>query len=255
MSDFAIVAPALVAGLLVLATHVPLGREVLRRGIIFIDLAIAQIAGAGVVLAHAFEWAEGGLAVQLIAGCSALAGAVFFYYSERLWPEVQEAIIGTAFVLAATASVLLLAGDPHGAEQIKELLVGQILWVNWAQLAPVAATYAVVLALWFLPWWRSTNLRFYFLFAVAVTASVQMVGVYLVFASLIIPALAVRRLSQGAGLAVGYLVGTVGYAAGLALSLFTDLPAGALVVWMIAIASVAAALLLRLRAGARRGQA
>ncbi|UCE88881.1 MAG: metal ABC transporter permease, partial [Pseudomonadota bacterium] len=166
------------------------------------------------------------------------------------WPEVQEAIIGSAFVLAATASVLLLAGDPHGAEQIKELLGGQILWVSWSQLVQVAIVYAAVLALWFMPWWRSNNLRFYFLFAIAVTASVQMVGVYLVFASLIIPALAVRRLSRTQGLAVGYLVGVLGYAGGLVLSLFSDLPAGALVVWMIALTSVAAALVLRGRAHA-----
>jgi len=96
------------AGLLVLATHVPLGMEVLRRGILFIDLAIAQVAGLGVMIAIILKW-DSPLAVQ-----------------------------------AAAAGILVLAGNPHGGERLQDPLAGQILWVGWRQLLPVALLYAAV---------------------------------------------------------------------------------------------------------------
>lgn len=242
--DPSILGPALLAGLLVLATHVPLGRQVLARGIIFLDLAVAQIAALGVVIAHTLGWGGGGWQVQLVAMASALAGALLLHACERRWPEVQEALIGTLFVLAASASLLLLSGNPHGGEALKELLTGQILWVSYDQLLPVALLYAGVLLLWFRGCHDGQPLRFYLLFAVAVTASVQLVGLYLVFASLIIPALAVRRLKRGA-LAWAYVTGGVGYAAGLAASALFDLPSGAMVVWTLALCGVVTALLAR----------
>jgi zinc/manganese transport system permease protein len=228
-----ILGPAFLAGLLVLSTHVPLGREVLARGIIFIDLAIAQIAGLGVMTAHVFGWEAGAWAVQATAIATALAGALVLYACERRWPEVQEAIIGTAFILAASAGILMLSGNPQAGEHLRELLVGQILWVDYAQLPVVAALYGVVLLLWFSRQHGQGPLLFYLLFAVTVTASVQLVGVYLVFASLIIPALAVRHRGAG-GLWSAYGLGAAGYAAGLAAAAVFDLPAGAVIVWMLA---------------------
>ena len=103
-----------VVGLLVLSTHVPLGRRVLARGIIFLDLAVAQLAVLGVVAAHAFELAADGWPTQLAAATAALAGAAFLAECERRWPQIQEALIGATFVVAASVAVLLLAGDPHG---------------------------------------------------------------------------------------------------------------------------------------------
>lgn len=248
--DPAILGPPLAAGLLVLATHVPLGREVLARGIIFIDLAVAQIAALGVLAAgmagiggHALE--GGGWTVQLAAAAAALSGALLLRETERRWPQRQEAIIGVTFVLAATLAILLLARDPHGGEHLRELLAGQVLWVRWADLAPVALLYAVLLALWAARRGEA-RLRFYVLFALAVTASVQLVGIYLVFASLIIPALATRGLTPGRALAVGYGLGAAGYAAGLAGSALADLPSGPAVVWALALAGAVAALLGRL---------
>ena len=128
-----------VAGLLVLATHVPLGMQVLDRGIVFIDLAIAQIAGLGVIAADALGMPDGGLAVQAAAVCAALLGALLLTWTERRAPQQQEALIGVMFVLAACAGILLLANNPHGGEHLKDLLVGQILWVNTAQLLWLAA--------------------------------------------------------------------------------------------------------------------
>jgi zinc/manganese transport system permease protein len=148
-AELSILLPALAAGILVTATHVPLGTQVLARGIVFIDLAIAQIAGCGVLLADQLGFEPQGAAVQIAALAAALAGALLLTWTERIWPDVQEAVIGVTFVLGATGSVLLLASNVHGSEHLRDLLVGQILWVQWRGLAWTAAVYALVLAAWF----------------------------------------------------------------------------------------------------------
>jgi zinc/manganese transport system permease protein len=124
---------------------------------------------------------------------------------------------------------LLLAHDAHGGEHLREMLVGQILWTSWADLPPLALVNAAVLAAWF-GGLRRSPLGFYLLFAVAITASVQVVGVYLVFASLIVPALAVHGRSDRRALPLAYGLGAAGYALGLAASAAFDLPAGAVIV-------------------------
>lgn len=232
--DPVILGPAFIAGVLVTATHAPLGIQVLSRGIVFIDLAIAQVAGVGVIFADWLGLAPLGWGVQAAALSAALAGALFLTWTERHWPDVQEAIIGTTFVLAATGALILLSANPRGGEHLKELLVGQILWVNWPRLLPVAAIYAVLLALWFGLSGRMGRVGFYLLFAAVVTVSVQLVGLYLVFASLIIPALATYRHSR-ARLAACYALGVSGYAIGLIASAVFDLPAGAVIVWALAL--------------------
>jgi zinc/manganese transport system permease protein len=237
--DISILGPAFVAGLLVLATHVPLGIQVLSRGIVFIDLAIAQVAGIGVIAADAAGWEPQGWAVQIAAVPAALAGAVLLTYTERRWPDVQEALIGVLFVLASCAGILLLANNPHGGEHLKDLLVGQILWVNARQLLAVALLTAVLLAVWVLFGARLGRVGFYAVFAFAVTASVQLVGVYLVFASLIIPALATRAVqSLRRRRVLAYATGIAAYALGLALSAVADLPSGAVVVITMAMLGI-----------------
>jgi zinc/manganese transport system permease protein len=241
--DTSILGPALVAGLLVLATHVPLGREVLARGIIFIDLAVAQVAGLGVIAAHFVGEEPGAITIQIAALAAALAAAILLNFTQKRWPDIQEALIGTLFILAASAGILLLAGNPHGGESLKELLVGQILWVSPSALMLTLAASAVVMALWFGLRERIGTAGFYILFAVSVTASVQLVGIYLVFASLILPALAVRRLGKVSGLAWGYAIGFTGYFVGIVLSALADLPTGAVVVCTLALtAGIAAAM-------------
>jgi zinc/manganese transport system permease protein len=239
--DISILGPAFVAGLLVLATHVPMGQQVLERGIVFIDLAIAQIAGLGVIAADAMGWEPQGFAVQIAAAGAALLGAMILTFTEKRWPEVQEALIGVLFVLAACAGILLLANNPRGGEHLKDLLVGQILWVSYGQLFPVALLTAAILALWFGAGKRLGRIGFYVLFALAVTASVQLIGVYLVFASLIIPALAGRFHPVRRQLAVGYGVGVAGYVLGLVLSALADLPTGPVVVCTLAMVTVVVA--------------
>ena len=244
--DIGILGPAFLAGLLVLATHVPLGSQVLQRGIVFIDLAIAQIAGLGVICADALGLPQGGIAVQLSAVTAALLGAMLLTWLERRVPKEQEALIGVMFILAACAGILVLAGNPRGGEHLKDLLVGQILWVDTPRLLALGAVTALLsLALW-LGWVeRLGRYGFYAAFAIAVTASVQLVGVYLVFASLIIPALATRNLAGRQRNVAGYAVGAAGYAIGLALSAVLDLPSGAVIVWTLGACGLAVALLRR----------
>lgn len=235
-----IFAPAFVAGILVLLTHVPLGREVLRRGIIFIDLAIAQIAGLGVIAAHALQWHTDAWTTQLVALSAAMGGALLLGIAEKHLENRQEALIGIVFVLAATASLLLLAGNPQGGEHLRDLLTGQILWVNWSDLMPLALLATVY---WVLRWLKPTALtylfgrhRFYLTFAVVITFSVQIVGVYLVFASLVIPAFAV--LNRARPLVTALLLGLIGYVLGIVASSLIDLPTGATIVWLLAVVAV-----------------
>ena len=220
-----ILLPAFAAGLLVLASHVPLGQAVLRRGIVFLDLAIAQIAGLGVVIAHSLGGEDMPWLTQFAAVSAGLLGALFLHRMEKLSSTRQEAIIGVTFVAAACLALILMSHDPHGAEHLQELLVGQILWTTWSGLLPLAGVTTLVLAAWFGLNWRASPLGFYLLFAVTITASVQVVGIYLVFASLIVPALV-----SGERLLRGYVIGAAGYALGLIASGLFDLPSGAAIV-------------------------
>jgi len=250
--DFRLIVPAFIAGLLILVTHVPLGRQVLGRGIVFLDLAVAQMAALGVIAAH-FAGLESGWRVQVFAVSAAVAGAALLNLAERRWPETQEALIGSVFVVSASLGILLLAHDPHGGEAMQDMLAGQILWVGNRQLL-VAAVITAVLAALLSTAFARRGIGFYLLFACAVTLSVQLAGVYLVFASLIVPALAVRRISGYRGLLAGWGIGVLGYAIGLALSVLLDLPSGAMVVCALALVALlfVSGLMPRLRTGRER---
>jgi zinc/manganese transport system permease protein len=217
----------------VTATHVPLGMQVLERGIVFIDLAIAQIAAVGVIYADYLGWETTGAAVQIAALSAAFACAFLLTWTERRWPEVQEAMIGVVFVIASSLAILILAKNPRGGENLKDLLSGQILWVNAARLPFEALVYGVILALWFGMRERLGRIGFYVLFACAVTVSVQLVGLFLVFTTLVVPALA-TFYSRRYRYLKAYAIGVLGYAAGLILSLVIDLPSGAMIVCAMA---------------------
>lgn len=236
--DISILAPAFLAGVIVLTTHIPLGREVIKRGIIFIDLAIAQIAGLGVIVAFQFGGEMHGMEAQGAAITSALLGAWLLNSLEKKVGRHLEALIGVSFVLAATASILLLAHNPHGSEHLKELLVGQILWVDWSQIITTASVSLIVLFVWFNYRKRLSNLWFYVLFAVSITLSVQLIGVYLVFTSLIVPALAVAKYRTRPALILAFIIGVFGYLSGLVVSALFDLPSGAVIVWCLAISAL-----------------
>jgi len=210
-----ILLPALAAGILVLSTHIVLGKQVLKRGIIFIDLAIAQVAALGAIVAHMDHRLED-------------------MPFSNVWMPALFALAGAGFI----AAMLLLANDPHGAELLKQLMSGQILWVSWSQLVLPTVVYAGVLALIF---WRPQILNgagFYLLFALVITLSVELVGVYLVFSTLILPALALNKYQGKNGLFYAYLVGLMGYLLGLVLSATMDLPSGAAIVATLAVSAL-----------------
>jgi len=235
---FGLLWPALIAGLLVSLSHVPLGQQVLRRGIVFIDLAIAQVAALGVIVSHSVGLELAGWMTQFAAVTAALLGALLMTWTERKRPEVQEALIGILFVLASTAQILLLANNPHGGEELKDLLAGQILWVSTEQLVRAALLTALFLVVWSRWRHRMGHAGFYIVFAVMVTMSVQLVGVYLVFTTLIVPAVATYRHAANRQLALGYGLAFASYLLGLAASVLTDLPSSAVIVWAMAVLAI-----------------
>lgn len=234
-----ILLPALAAGVLVLSTHVVLGRQVLKRGIIFIDLAIAQIAALGAIVVRMdHDIAELAYANVWMPALFALAGAGIIAWLARYMAEELEAMIGCFYVLSAVAAMLLLANDPHGAELLKQLMSGQILWVNWQQLLLPAVVYSALLALIFIKPKILNGAYFYLIFALVITLSVELVGVYLVFSTLILPALATNKQQGKYVLVWAYCIGLVGYLLGLFLSASFDLPSGAAIVATLALSAV-----------------
>lgn len=231
-----ILIPAFLAGLIVLASHVPLGQRVLAKGIVFFDLAIAQIAAVGFVayslwLPDAPVWQAYGFATLL-----AMLGATSLFVLRHISVVLQEALIGSLFMLASTGVVLLVAKDPHGGEKIKSVMNGQILWVTGTDLLYLAIATAILPGLWWLLKRLHQEFAFYPVFAIAVTVSTQLIGVYLVFASLILPALATRE--HNTPYKAAFAIGALGYALGLIGSAKFDLPSGAAISWSMAFCSV-----------------
>lgn len=239
MSALALLLPPLAAGVLALLSHIPLGRQVLRRGIVFIDLAIAQVASLGVLLAqsllhwwhygnephhlHTHTQPEPAWLLALAAAGAALAGAALVAQLARAWPRRQEALIGLLYVGAASAAIVLVSADPHGAQRLAALLAGDVLWATWHDLLPLAVASAIfALALRWRPHLLTSDAGFYACFALLISLSLPLLGLYLVFATLIVPALAAPRRA--------WLIGALGYAAGLLLSWHLDWPSGPSVV-------------------------
>jgi zinc/manganese transport system permease protein len=237
-----ILGPAFVAGLLILATHVPLGTIVLNRGIIFIDIALAQVAALGVVFGNMMWGASTPWAVQLSAIGAAILCAMLLTWTDKRFHDSQEAIIGVVYIVAAAVQIVFLSFSPTGSEFLKELLVGQILWVSPTQLMMIGAIYAVVLALWYFRDLTKERLIFYGVFAVVITASVQVVGVLLVFASLIVPALATQHASPRWRVVIAFNIGALGYLAGLIVSALLDISTGAAIVCTLALVALVTAM-------------
>ena len=176
--------------------------------------------------------------------------ALFFRWIERASPEEQEAVIGSCFILAASVALLALADHPHGGEELRHVLSGQILFVGWGDIAAFVPVYALVAALWLAAPRLRTGAGFFVLFALAITASVQLVGVYVVFASLILPALAARA-SGGYVLARALASGVAAVVAAILISAAADLPAGPFLVVCFAVSATATRLLHRGAGGSR----
>lgn len=242
MSELSVLATPAAAGLLALLSHVRLGEQVLRRGIVFIDLAIAQVAALGVLMAATLTDSPG--LSSLAGGLAALAGAGLVAWLGRCWPARREALIGLVYVAGAVSALLWVSADPHGSQKLAAMLSGDVLWTTWSGLLPLAiATLLFLLAdAWKPGLWTHSSV-FYPCFAILVSLSVPLLGLYLVFATLIVPALAMparaasRRFDRHAPIALGSLA----YGAGLLASLRWDLPSGPCIVLALMLAGVAAA--------------
>ena len=226
------------------AIHAPLGIEVLKRGIVFIDLATAQIIGLALVLLVLVFDEPSWLLRQIASFGAGIGVALFFRWIERVMPEEQEAVIGSSFILAASLALLALANDPHGGEALRHLLSGQILFVSWGDIAAFLPVYGLVALVWIAVPRARSGVGFFVLFALAITASVQLVGVYVVFASLILPALAARA-GSGYALRRAFASAAAAVVAGVFISTAADLPAGPFLVVCFGISAVATRLLCR----------
>lgn len=238
-----IIAPATVMGLVIALVHGPLGVAVLRRGIIFIDLAVAQIAGLGLVVVSQWYDEPPVWLLQVTALTFALIAGGFFRWIEKIAPQHQEAIIGCGFVLAASVAILVLANQPGGGEELQHLLAGQILFITWRDLLVHGPIYALILLVWLSRPSAREGISFYLLFALAITSSVQLVGVYVVFASLIMPALTAAKTKPA--YTVAWICGIVAVLSGITVATLLDLPAGPALVVCYSLVALTIALLIK----------
>lgn len=253
MSDFMSLMVAPFAACLVLVgLHAYMGIHVLARGVIFVDLALAQIAALGATVALLAGFTLEGSAAYGFSLLFALLGAGLFALTRTRRERIpQEAIIGITYVVASAASILAVDRAPHGAEHIKGLLVGSILWVTWPTIARIVAVYmglglfhwvfrrrflqitldterarleGISLRLW--------DFIFYASFGLMITLSVPIAGVLLVFCFLIVPAVSGALFSNRIGpqLFIGWGIGVAVSVIGCGLSYRLDLPTGATVV-------------------------
>ncbi len=236
-----IVGPALAACLMIVLTHAPLGIEVLKRGIIFIDLAVAQIAGLGLVVPVVLFDEASLLLTQVIALTCAMLAGFFFSKIETLIPDQQEAVIGVSFVLAASLAILFLADHQNSGQEIQHLLSGQMLFVTWASVALHAPIYLLIFVIWFTRPKVRTGIGFYMVFAFAITSSVQMVGVYVVFASLILPAFA--ALNTKHPYTTAWATGILSVLCGIMAAIVLDAPSGPVTVVSYTVAAVVVAVI------------
>lgn len=220
--------PVLAAGLLILASHIPLGHQVLKRGIVFIDLAIAQVAALGTVLASQWlNYQSEQWWLQSMAIAFALFGVGIVAWINKTFPAWREAFIGLIYVTAASVLVLLVASQPQGGQILTSTLSGDILWLSWSDLYLLAVmAVAVQLLAAFFP--EKLERFFYLIFAITITLSVVNAGIYLVFVCLIAPALASIVFNRSK--IWSYLVGVLGFVIGLSVAWQFDLPAAACIV-------------------------
>lgn len=223
-------AAALLFGLLALA---PLGSQVLARGVVFIDLAVAQAAAAAALGAMAWLDHPDAIAIQLIAVAGALLCAALVAALARRWPQQREALIGLIYVAGACMAMLAARCDPHGREHLAEMLAADVLWAEWTQVAVLAACAAVVLLLqlrW--PEVLKKDTIFFPCFALVASMAVPALGLLLVFACLIGPGLWLRA---GWPMAASVVAALVAAATGLMASWWFDAPSGACVALALAI--------------------
>ncbi len=234
-----------VLSILLVGIHAYLGLHVLQRDVIFVDISLSQVAALGGAIALFVTSDEDGtLSVMFALGLClivAFALSLFRHYERKI---SQEAIIGITYALASGALILVLDRLPHGGEHLKTALVGNILFVTWAQVALTAGIYLTIGAMHFIfrkRFWAVTrgedrsvfwDFVFYFLFGIVITFSTHHAGVLVVFSILVVPAALACRFAESTTkrLAFAWVFGLVGIALAFWLSVRFDWPAGAAIV-------------------------
>ncbi len=253
MNDaLALLWPPLLVAIALVGIHTYFGIQVLARGVIFVDLALAQIAALGATVAFMLGHAPQSLAAYGYSLGFTLLAAVLLALTRNWAARIpQEALIGVIYVVAAAAAILLIDRAPQGAEHLKQIFTGNILTSGTDDLRVLVPLYAGIGVFhWLLrrrldgggslPW----EFVFYASFGVVVTSSVALAGVLLVFSFLIIPAAIGVLHAQAIGrqLLIGWIAGSITSAAGLAASFAFDLPTGAAMVCAFGIALAVAGL-------------
>ncbi len=232
--------PAFLVAVCLVGIHTYFGIQVLARNVIFVDLALAQIAALGATVAFMLGHPAQSLATYGYSLTFTLLAAVLLAFT-RAWATrvPQEALIGVIYVVAAAASILLIDRAPQGAEHLKQILTGNILTSGLNEAAVIVPLYLTVALVHFLLRHRLTRsgslfweFVFYSTLGMVVTSSVALAGVLLVFSFLIIPAAigVIFASSLPRQLAIGWISGTLTSAVGFAASFAFDLPTGAAMV-------------------------
>ncbi len=254
----------LLAGLILTGIHAYLGVHVVERGVIFVDLSLAQIAALGTTIAYlAGNDLHSNVTYFWSLGFTIIGAAIFAFtrvHGETRIP--QEAIIGIAYAVSAAAAILAMSKAPEGTEHLKDMLVGNILTVSKHTVAETAALYAAVGIFHYIfrkkflaislgeqiPRIKLWDFLFYTSFGFVVTSSVAIAGVLLVFSYLIVPSVAAMLFAQSIGkrLAIGWTMGAVVSAIGIMISFQADLPTGATIVCTFGIALLLLAVIWRM---------
>lgn len=251
----------LIAALVILAINAYFGLHIIRRGVIFVDLAFAQIAALGSTIAFLLGiHAEEPTSYLFAFGFTVLGALLFSVTRVEDGHVSQEAYIGISYVVASAAVILLSSFSPEGAEHIKETLTGSLIWVTWPTVAKMAGVYALIalfhwivrrqmIAVTFAPqtvrnvkFW---DFVFYMSFGVAITFSVNVAGVLLIFSTLVIPAVIAYLYTTRfiTALVIAWGVGAIAIAGGVAVSFVWDITTGPLLVVAFGIVMIVAVLL------------
>lgn len=221
--------PAIFASALISIALVPLGNRVLERGMVFADLAIAQWAALGILLAGTL-FPSGNAAIALTGSLVlALVAVTLVSLVLRYLTRHREAMIGLLYALGACLATLLVSQDPHGAQRLAQTLNGDLLWTTPGVLGPMLVLALAVLAWQYVLPQRYSGWLFLPLFAIAITLTVDLAGIYVVFTSLIAAPLLLIHL-RGTGIATAILACLAGHSLGLLISAWQDLPTGPTVV-------------------------
>ncbi len=245
-------APAIVASLIIAGIHAYLGLHVVERGVIFVDLSLAQIAALGAAIAVWWGYDEQAPAIYWMSlGFTLIGAAIFALVKGQKARIPQEAIIGISYVVASAAVILALSKAVGEAEHLRDMLVGNILSVQWPEVWLTGVIYAAIGLFHYVFRQRFLEISidptavaargisvrfwdflFYASFGLVVTRSVSIAGVLLVFCYLIVPSVGGMLFSGRIGprLAIAWVMGTVVSMLGMYFSVLFDLPTGATIV-------------------------